>query len=29
MARKFMSMRNLRVLLYEVFDLKSLTRYPC
>ena len=28
MATKFMSLRNLRFLLYEVFDLASLTRHP-
>ena len=27
MATKFMSVRNLRFLLYEVFDLASLARY--
>ena len=28
MTEKFMSMRNLKFLLYEVFDASSLTRYP-
>ena len=28
MTEKFMSMRNLKFLLYEVFDAASLTRYP-
>ena len=28
MARKFISMRNLKFLLYEVFDIAALTRYP-
>ena len=28
MAKKFMSMRNLHFLLYEVFDTASLTKYP-
>jgi alkylation response protein AidB-like acyl-CoA dehydrogenase len=28
MAKKFISMRNLRFLIYEVFDTTSLTRYP-
>ncbi len=29
MAQKFISTRNLKFLLYEVFDLMALTRYPC
>ena len=29
MAEKFVSMRNLRFLLYEIFDAESLTKYPC
>lgn len=28
LAEKFVSMRNLKFLLYEVFDVESLTRYP-
>lgn len=28
MARQFVSMRNLKFLLYELFDVESLTRYP-
>jgi alkylation response protein AidB-like acyl-CoA dehydrogenase len=28
MAQKFVSMRNLKFLLYEVFDVETLTRYP-
>ena len=28
MAAKFISMRNLKFLLYEVFDVEALTRYP-
>ncbi len=28
MAQKFISMRNLKFLLYEVFDVEALTRYP-
>jgi len=28
MAEKFVSMRNLKFLLYEVFDVESITRYP-
>ena len=28
MAEKFISERNLKFLLYEVFDTPSLTRYP-
>ena len=28
MAAKFISMRNLKFLLYEVFDAEALTRYP-